>query len=79
MDLGAGTCLTRGMFAKIAGLKHPVLCADPVQEMLDVAEKNNIPNIETLCATAKEFAKKDIKYEKMLIKGAVHHFPVDKM
>ena len=61
-----------------AGLKHPVLCADPVQEMLDVAKKNKIPNIDTLCATAEEFAKKD-KYDKLLIKGAVYHFPVNKM
>ena len=79
VDLGAGTCATAGMVARIAGLKHPVLCADPVQEMLNVAKKKKIANIETLCATAEEFAKKDMKYDKMLIKGAVHHFPVDKM
>ena len=79
VDLGAGTCRTAGMVANIAGLKHPVLCVDPVQEMLNVAKKNNIEKIETLCATADQFAKKDMKYDKLLIKGAVHHFPVDKM
>ena len=57
VDLGAGTCVTAGIIAKITGLKHPVLCADPVQEMLDVAKKVNIHNIKTLCATV-VFVKK---------------------
>ena len=68
VDLGAGTCSTARMIARIAGLKHPVLCADHVQEMLDVAKKNKIPYIETLCATAEEFAKKNINYDKIFIK-----------
>eukprot|EP00092_Neocalanus_flemingeri_P017532 GFUD01018967.1.p1 GENE.GFUD01018967.1~~GFUD01018967.1.p1 ORF type:complete len:267 (+),score=71.52 GFUD01018967.1:95-895(+) len=79
VDLGAGTCKTAGMIAQMAGLKHPVLCVDPVQEMLEVANKNNVPNIETLCATAEDFSRKDVKYDKILIKGAIHHFPVNKM
>merc|ERR1711872_1187641 len=69
VDLGAGTCRTAGMVAKIVSLKQPVLCVDPVQEMLDVGKKNKIDNIETLCATAEEFVKEDLKYDKMLIKG----------
>ena len=56
-----------------------LLCADPVQEKLDVTKKNNIPNIGTLCVTAEQFAKKDLKYDKVLMKGVVHHFPVNKM
>ena len=79
VDLGAGTCKTAGMVAKLADLKYPVLCVDPVQEMLDVAKKNNVQNIETLCSTAEDFARQDMKYDKILIKGAVHHFPVNKM
>ena len=30
VDLGAGTCRTAGMVANMAGLKHPVLCVDPL-------------------------------------------------
>jgi len=77
VDLGAGTCKTAGMVAQLAGLKYPVLCVDPVQEMLEIGKE--IHNIETLCATADEFVKKDIKYDKVIIKGAVHHFPINKM
>ena len=79
VDLGAGTCKTAGMLAKIVSLKHPVLCVDPVQEMLEIGKKKKIASIETLCATAEEFVKKDLKYDKILIKGTVHHFPVNKM
>ena len=43
--------------------------------MLDVALNNKVVNIETLCATAEEFVKLDLKYDKLLIKGTVHHFP----
>ena len=43
--------------------------------MLDVAVSNQLEGIETLCETAEEFVKKDIKYDKIIMKGCVHHFP----
>jgi len=79
VDLGAGTCKTAGIIAKLVGLKKPLLCVDPVHEMLEIAEKSNVENIDTLVATAEDFAKKDLKYDKILIKGAVHHFPINKI
>ena len=67
------------MLSELANLEPPVLCVDPVQEMLDVAVDNKIDNIETMCATAEEFVAKYINYDKILIKGTVHHFPVSNL
>ena len=67
--------ITTGQISRLAGLSQPVLCVEPVQEMLDVAIKNKVENVETLCATAEEFVMRDINYDKLLIKGTVHHFP----
>ena len=61
--------------ARLGKLQHPVLCVEPVREMLDVAVSNQLEGIETLCETAEEFVKKDIKYDKIIMKGCVHHFP----
>ena len=61
--------------ARLGKLQHPVLCVEPVKEMLDVAVSNQLEGIETLCETAEEFVKKDIKYDKIIMKGCVHHFP----
>ena len=95
VDLAAGTCVTAGMglyqvifnvqtsvsgqLSRLASLTKPVLCVEPVQEMLDVALKNNVANIEMMCATAEEFVRRDINYDKLLIKGSVHHFPRDQL
>ena len=61
--------------ARLGELKKPVLCVEPVKEMLDVAVSNELEGIETLCETAEEFVKRDIKYDKIIMKGCVHHFP----
>ena len=52
-----------------------MLCVEPVQEMLDVALKQNPGNIETFCETAEMFTARNIRYDKIMIKGTVHHFP----
>ena len=77
VDLGAGTCVLALQLAKLAGLEQSVLCVEPVQEMLDVALKDNPDNIETFCEVAEEFVARDIHYDKIIIKGTVHHFPRD--
>jgi len=46
VDVGAGTCVTAGLLAKLGKLRQPVLCVEPVQAMLDRAAINNIANIE---------------------------------
>ena len=60
-------------------LEQPLICVDPVKEMLDIAIKNKIPNIETICESAEQFSQRDIRYDKLLIKGTIHHFPVNKL
>ena len=41
--------------------------------------KNKIANIETICETAEQFSQREIHYDKLLIKGTVHHFPVNNL
>ena len=75
VDLGAGTCVNALQLAQLAELEQSVICVEPVQEMLDVALKNNSGNIETFCETAETFVARNIHYDKIIIKGTVHHFP----
>jgi len=75
VDLGAGTCVNALQLAQLAELEQSVLCVEPVQEMLDVALKQNPDNIETFCETAEVFTARNIRYDKIMIKGTVHHFP----
>ena len=68
-----------GFIASLAGLEKPLLCVDPVREMLDIGIRNKIANIETICETAEQFSEREIQYDKLLIKGTIHHFPVNKL
>ena len=68
-----------GFIASMAGLEKPLICVDPVREMLDIGIRNNIANIETICETAEQFSEREIHYDKLLIKGAIHHFPINKL
>ena len=79
VDLGAGTCVNALQLGRLAKLEQSVLCVEPVQEMLDVALKSNPDNIETFCETAEMFVARDIHYDKIMIKGTVHHFPRDNL
>ena len=63
----------------MAELKNPVICVDPVREMLDVGIRKKIANIETICESAEQFSQREIHYDKLLIKGTVHHFPVNNL
>ena len=60
-------------------LEQPLICVDPVKEMLDIAIKNKIPNIETICETAEEFSQRDIRYDKIYLKMVIHHLPLNKL
>ena len=42
VDLGAGTCDTAGLIASMAGLENPIVCVDPVREMLDIGIRNKM-------------------------------------
>ena len=60
-------------------MENPLLCVDPVREMLDIGMKNKIANIETICETAEEFSGRDIQYDKIYLKMVIHHLPLDKL
>jgi len=79
VDLGAGTCKMAGLVARIANLQNPIMCVDPVEKMLAIAVKNGVKNIKTIVATAEEFTKMELEYDKIYIKVAIHHFDRSKL
>jgi len=74
VDLGAGTCKMAGLVALLANLESPIICVDPVDKMLQIAARTGEKNIKPIVATAEEFAKMELKYDKIFIKVAIHHF-----
>jgi len=74
VDLGAGPCKTAHQVTQLVQLHKPVLCVDPVAELL--FQGSELHNIRILQADAAQFVKLDgIRYSKIYIKAAVHHFP----
>lgn len=73
VDLGGGTAHISLRIHSELGMTNPVVCVDPCQEMLDVAEKNGAITIK---ATAEEFFATKLEYplRVILINGCVHHF-----
>ena len=72
-DLGGGTGIFAKMVHEKAHLKEDILCVDPCEEMLKGAVK--LSGVSTLCTDALSFSqRKDVRYNKILIKEAVHHF-----
>lgn len=71
IDLGGGT----GIFAKDilrqVALEHPITLVDPFDEML--AHARDYPGLEGVCMDALEFSEQPMRYDKVLIKEAVHH------
>ena len=73
LDLGGGT----GRFASLVydkgGLKYPVTCVDPSQDMLQQTKK--FEGVVAICSDALEFSqsKNDIVYDRILMKEVVHH------
>jgi len=71
VDLGGGSGLYSIEIARQRPLRHPVLCVDPVQAMLD-----RIPEgapLEPLCLDALSFSREPRSYDKILMKEAIHH------
>jgi len=73
VDLGGGTGIVSKMICDKVCLEKDVLCVDPSKEMLNCAAK--LSGVSTLCSTALAFVQKEhLRYNKILIKEAVHHF-----
>ena len=68
-----------GYIASMAGLEKPLICVDPVREMLDIGIRNKIANIQTICETAEQFSEREIQYDKIYLKMVIHHLPLDRL
>eukprot|EP00090_Calanus_glacialis_P014940 TRINITY_DN23817_c0_g1_i2.p1 TRINITY_DN23817_c0_g1~~TRINITY_DN23817_c0_g1_i2.p1 ORF type:complete len:240 (-),score=68.01 TRINITY_DN23817_c0_g1_i2:75-737(-) len=74
VDLGAGPCRTAHQITQLVPLDKPVLCVDPVAELL--FQGSELHNIRILQADAAQLVRlDDIRYSKIYMKAAVHHFP----
>lgn len=73
IDLGGGTGFSAKMVHEKAGLQKDILCVDPCIEMLEGARM--LMGVSALCSDALSFTRReDLRYDKILIKEAVHHF-----
>lgn len=78
VDLGAGNCRTGHQMTLMLQLVKPVLCVDPVQELLFLGSE--FDHIRILQATALQFANmQEIRYNKIYLKSAIHHVQKDKL
>lgn len=74
VDLGGGTGFSAEMMYKKAGLNNDILCVDVCSGMLQEAQNRH--GVSPVCVDAISFVQRDdIRYNKLLIKEAIHHFP----
>jgi len=73
LDLGGGTGRFASLVYEKGGLKYPVTCVDPSQDMLQHTKK--FEGVVAICSDALEFSqsKNDIAYDRILMKEVVHH------
>ena len=74
VDVGGGTAQVSLMIHSDLGMTNPVVCVDPSQEMLKVAEKNGA---KTIHSTAEDFlvsGKTQFPLKVVLMIGCIHHF-----
>jgi len=72
VDLAGGTGALGASIASMAKLTNPVLCVDPSREMLEVAGKKE--GVTSMCMSAEEWSAKEGKVDRVVIRGALHHF-----
>ena len=79
VDLGAGACLVASAIAQRVGLRRPVLCVDPSQEMLDMGR--GLPGIKTHCGGDMAWINtmKEESIDRIFIRQAVHHFDQERL
>merc|ERR1711971_294816 len=72
VDLAGGTGALGAALALMAKLTTPVLCVDPSKEMLEVAESKE--GVSSLCMSAEDWSSMEGKVDRVVIRGALHHF-----
>ena len=86
-QLQGGTGALGAALASMAKLTNPVLCVDPSKEMLEVGRgqgaagdlsENQVAEskegVDSLCMSAEEWSAKEGKVDRIVIRGALHHF-----
>lgn len=71
VDLGAGTGIYSSDIVRQVPLEAPVILVDPFEEML--AHAPQTPQFRHICLDALSFARRPGRYDKVLIKEAIHH------
>lgn len=71
VDLGGGTGMYSKDILEQVPLENPVLLVDPFEEML--AHARDDARLECVCADALSFSAQPRRYDKVLMKEAVHH------
>ena len=74
-DIGGGTGEIGRLLREKFKLSNPVLCVDPSEKMLEIAQQKE--GIETLQSTAEEFFSKfsdGREFDKILMNACYHHF-----
>ena len=78
-EVGAGTCVFASRLGSRMGLEAPVVCYEPVAELLEAAA--GFANVHAVCGGAAEFARgaPDDAFDLVYTKDTAHHFPVDSL
>ena len=79
VDLGAGTCQVASALAGRVGLRNPVMCVDPSQEMLDMGR--GLSGVQTHCSGDMVWINtmKEESVDRIFIRQAVHHFDQERL
>ena len=79
VDLGAGACQVASAIAQRVGLRQPVLCVDPSQEMLDMGRV--LVGVKTHCRGDMAWitTMKEASVDRIFIRQAVHHFDQERL
>ncbi|MBN2865418.1 MAG: methyltransferase domain-containing protein [Thiotrichales bacterium] len=71
VDVGGGTGSYTYLISQQAGLLNKPYCVEPSAPMAAVAAQNR--QLKVCCEDANQFALRDIRYDKLLLKEVVHH------
>ena len=75
VDLGCGPGLYTQEIYKQVGFSKPVICVDPVAEMLNILPSGS--SFVKMNLNAQAFSQAGVHYDKVLIKEVIHHMKED--